>query len=903
MDLTNILNGWAQSWVGFMGARLFDTTVAFIVVALLWGLLRKRTSPQLGYCLFLLVLLKFILPIELTKPAWLTLLSPQHVIHRAEDWTGAPWDLRRPVHVDFSSVSPAPVDGANRQAPTRKEPTAPRTPLSAAAILMLGWAGIVFVLLLGLIRSQWQAYRLVRQARPLPPETLPVDLNELKRLVNVRRSVQIASSPCVIAPVVSGIVWPRLIVPPDFFQSFALSQIRWILLHELAHIRRMDTVVATIQKLLQIVFFFHPVLWVTNRIIDQQREYACDDVALAACGTPRTDCGQGFLSLAHRVNGLPTFSTSVLGRFNQNSEIRRRMMRILDTNRKLRLGLSAGSVALLLIAALIVLPSVRAEDTQVNDNRTLLAQADTENQTILDNSLHEAAAAGDLTRVRSLVSEGAKINAMYKGTKPFEKGTTPLHRAAWNGHKNIVKFLIANGADANAKDDKGTTPLHHAAYRGWEHLVEFLITNGADINATCSESYTPLYDAIWGKDKDTVRVLVANGADVNITANDHGPPLHQAVWYEEKDVAAILLAHGAKLDAKDEEGWTAFRYAVWAGNDEFIELFLAKGADVYPLHLSALLGDLPRLKSLVERGVDVNTADELGWTPLHWATCRGQTSAAKFLLAHGANVNAKNGDNDTPLDYCAHAGGKELTELLLAEGGDVKATHKSGYTPLHRAAFVGHMDVVGLLIAKGADVNVKDVKGRTPLFASAIGGHTEVVEKLINNAANLSVNDKLGLTPLHYAATKGYKDLVDLLILHGVDVDAKRDSNGYTPLHQACCSGHTAVAELLLDKGADPEARNTYGQTPLYVAVGYNQPKTAELLLAKGANIEARNKSGSTPLHNACTNGDKAVAELLIENGADINAKTEAGRTPLSFAKEKGHHEIVELLRKHGAEE
>lgn len=62
-------------------------------------------------------------------------------------------------------------------------------------------------------------------------------------------------------------------------------------------------------------------------------------------------------------------------------------------------------------------------------------------------------------------------------------GRTPLHLAASEGHKDVVRFLLDNDANVNARDNKGRTPLHDAASGGFLHVVELLLANNADINA------------------------------------------------------------------------------------------------------------------------------------------------------------------------------------------------------------------------------------------------------------------------------------------------------------------------------------------------------------------------------------------------------------------------------------
>ena len=88
--------------------------------------------------------------------------------------------------------------------------------------------------------------------------------------------------------------------------------------------------------------------------------------------------------------------------------------------------------------------------------------------------------------MRALLAKGAKVNAKDND------GRTPLHRAAYNDHKDVAALLIANGAQVNAKGEYGCTPLHCAAYYGHEAIVTLLIANGAQVNARSKAGTTPL---------------------------------------------------------------------------------------------------------------------------------------------------------------------------------------------------------------------------------------------------------------------------------------------------------------------------------------------------------------------------------------------------------------------------
>ena len=103
--------------------------------------------------------------------------------------------------------------------------------------------------------------------------------------------------------------------------------------------------------------------------------------------------------------------------------------------------------------------------------------------------LHDAAKKGDLER--SLVEQGADKN-MYNSS-----GFTPLHRASWAKHLNIVQYLVEQGAtiDKTTRSSSTHTPLSAAASYGHLDIVRYLLEQGADRDKADLEGDTPLHDA------------------------------------------------------------------------------------------------------------------------------------------------------------------------------------------------------------------------------------------------------------------------------------------------------------------------------------------------------------------------------------------------------------------------
>src|SRR5450759_5488516 len=106
--------------------------------------------------------------------------------------------------------------------------------------------------------------------------------------------------------------------------------------------------------------------------------------------------------------------------------------------------------------------------------------------------------------------------------------------------------------------------------------------------------------------------------------------------------------------------WAVFAAAVWLTSGAG----LALAADPDELHRAARTGNLDRLRSLLEQGVNVNAADSRGGTALHDAAWAGDTDVVLLLLSHGADVNARHSDGgSTPLHYAITTNHLSVAEL------------------------------------------------------------------------------------------------------------------------------------------------------------------------------------------------------------------------------------------------
>ncbi|MEW6351608.1 MAG: ankyrin repeat domain-containing protein [Thermodesulfobacteriota bacterium] len=122
----------------------------------------------------------------------------------------------------------------------------------------------------------------------------------------------------------------------------------------------------------------------------------------------------------------------------------------------------------------------------------------------------------------------------------------PLLASACNwGRVEVVKLLLAKGADVNETGPGGASPLILACSEGQTEVAKVLLENGADVNQRDAEGRTALIGATWRGELEAVKLLLSYGADVN-AVNKHGRPAHS--FAREAPLRELLKAHGARED-------------------------------------------------------------------------------------------------------------------------------------------------------------------------------------------------------------------------------------------------------------------------------------------------------------------------------------------------------------------
>jgi ankyrin repeat protein len=317
-----------------------------------------------------------------------------------------------------------------------------------------------------------------------------------------------------------------------------------------------------------------------------------------------------------------------------------------------------------------------------------------------------------------------------------------LATAIRNADAQVIRKLLDDGADVNARDADGNTPLILAAFYASPECVALLIEKGADVNAANKAGATALTRAATSYEK--TRLLVVAGANVRVrTALGNTPLILAARCPGNSRTVKLLLEHGADATERDDAGVSPIISGAAGGDLETVRLLLDAGAKAddfpksnqpaaadtaagmrTPLMWAALHNDVRMIRLLLERGADPNQSTYFG-NPLSHACWHDNFEAAELLIAQGASVNARDAiANFRPLHWAAgtEAPRPQLVKLLLVNGADPNA---AGGEPIGAFGLVpqtprliaerrGRTAVVDALVAAGAKDPPRAGKSATP---------------------------------------------------------------------------------------------------------------------------------------------------------------------------------------------
>jgi beta-lactamase regulating signal transducer with metallopeptidase domain/Tol biopolymer transport system component len=390
-DCLASLNRAGDIFYSHAAGIIIQSTLLIIVLFFIDLLLRKRVRSVVRYCLWLLVLVKLVLPPTISLPTgigyWADDMLPpaMQASHWAQD------------EIYFGKM---PMHGQSMEVPEleRTQSSEGKEVLARSELpisVRITWRTSLFLFwLIGVGGFLVLLKRRASYVRALIGASTPADENTQRLLaqccqqIGWQRPVELRVTDAVPSPAVCGYHRPTVLIPMRLLNKLSPERLRSALIHELAHIKRGDLWINGVQMLIQAVYFYNPFVWFANAMIRRVCEEAVDETVLVTLGGDVEDYSDTLLDISETVFQRSILGLRLLGVAESRKALKWRIKHMLNRpipkDSKLGvLGLSA-----ILVLAAVLLPMAKAEK-QVQDMGSVV----TESQEKDTGSIRDAAGA------------------------------------------------------------------------------------------------------------------------------------------------------------------------------------------------------------------------------------------------------------------------------------------------------------------------------------------------------------------------------------------------------------------------------------------------------------------------------------------------------------------------------
>ncbi len=525
-----------------------------------------------------------------------------------------------------------------------------------------------------------------------------------------------------------------------------------------------------------------------------------------------------------------------------------------------------------------------------------------------------------------------------------------LHQAALHNMLDLARYCVEKKCDLNVTTDQGVkyhqdqrkmTPLAIASVEGHIEIVKLLLSEGARIQypgddvstliLAASRDQADIVDALIQEHKARHRDNPKSTVDFisRRVRSGKNTALHEAARLGAVCAVAKLLEHKAPF-LKADVGVGVFQRATWDGRPQVVK---------------TLVEHLER-SSKGECIQAMNALDDNGKSALIDAAERNRFNIFPYLLEHGADFKVRDKWGNTLLHYVSTRNHHDLARMLLAawdkeDPGDkiawLNMTNNEKRTGLQEAVRRHHYPTIRILLDAGAkitptyhryylifDENPKVDEIQT-LIREGFGDHREEALKCLNHRASQD-----GFSILHDAAKRRRLDVTQCLLDYGADpttLDAEsmldlQSVDTATPLHLAVCGNFQPMVRLLLERAAQQcdksklarfvNRRNRLGKTALMDAAERNHFELMGMLLSKpySADWSVVDNQEQNVLHWCAWRHHVPSVEVLLRHAFSVDQspigrnrfakflkqRNKAGVTPLHDVTHQGFEDLARML-------
>lgn len=299
----------------------YQATVLLVMILLIRAVVKGKFRFRMVYWLWMLLLVRLIWPLNLqTTFSVFNLIPPRaepdrYLSVQAAEEPSISVPLSGDELVSSSEVMDIPTHAvpSNSSAETSQQSAPIRTrPLPVAdKSALFDWRGVLCtVWLVGMVVfggyvlfCNYRLWRIVTSQRLVTQQNILELLEDCKGQLGLQTVIGIVETDKVKTPCLFGYLRPRLLLPAGALDELSIEQLRYVFIHELAHLKRNDIFIGWLMAVVQVLHWFNPAVWYAMAQISADRELACDELALSTLNENEpTEYGSTILTFLERFS-------------------------------------------------------------------------------------------------------------------------------------------------------------------------------------------------------------------------------------------------------------------------------------------------------------------------------------------------------------------------------------------------------------------------------------------------------------------------------------------------------------------------------------------------------------------------------------------------------------------------
>ena len=371
------LNNIGQGFWDYAAGIFIQVSLLIVLLLILDFMLRKRARAVFRYCLWMLLFVKLVLPASFALPTGIGYWLGDYFPSEASIAKFVPQIKEMaPIAINI------PQGYIPLETPMMNETAAIGVELESISwqgLVFLGWLVGMLVLLALLVKRFYFVKGLIAKSRPANERSLEM-LDECRCQMGIRQSIELRLSGNKLSPAVCGLFKPVILMPSALLKKLSREKLKAVLIHELAHIKRGDTWVHLLQTMLQIVYFYNPLVWIANTMVRRVREQAVDEMVLVTLRPETKSYSNMLIDIAEMAFWRPNFSLRIIGVVESKKALERRINHMLTrpVPKSSKLG-CLGLIAIVVIGA-ILLPMGRNSMAEAADQKAHIPSTSTINE-------------------------------------------------------------------------------------------------------------------------------------------------------------------------------------------------------------------------------------------------------------------------------------------------------------------------------------------------------------------------------------------------------------------------------------------------------------------------------------------------------------------------------------------